>query len=99
MHHESHTQSFLNEGCGKNLPHTDGSKTQIFPWKKKKEMALKGIQCKIAKTKIVFSLQDYLQSFNSSVMQIFCNVLFKYANTITLNMHQLQYISKHKAAK
>lgn len=32
-------------------------------------------------------------------MQIFWNVLFKYANTITLNMHQLQYISKHKAAK
>lgn len=62
-------------------------------------MALKSIQCKIAKTKIVFSLQDYLQSFNSSVMQMFWNVLFKYANTITLNMHQLQYISKHKAAK
>lgn len=52
-------------------------------------MALKGIQCKIAKTKIVFSLQDYLQSFNSSEMQIFWNVLSRYANTVTLNMHQL----------
>lgn len=83
MHHESHTQSFLNEGCGKNLPHTDGKNVDLSL--EKKEKALKGIQCKIAN----FSLQDRLQSFNSSVMQIFWNVLFKYANTISLNMHRL----------
>lgn len=66
-----------------------GVKLRSFPEKKEKKWRKKVSNVKLQKTKIVFSLQDYLQSFNSSVMQIFWNVLFKYANTITLNMHQL----------
>lgn len=66
-----------------------GVKLRSFPEKKEKKRRKKVSNVKLQKKKIVFSLQDYLQSFNSSVMQIFWNVLFKYANTITLNMHQL----------